>query len=262
MPVDIVLYRQVQLKNRHIITIGHGHRFICPPLVQFPPHPPLSSRLSRQRVKMLVTPTVTFLSLTLNLGVLLLFHGSDPNLVTTKQHLQRSIQTIESAAAETWSGITVHYNDVLAPPPTSSTSSFSLVDRDEWVYRGCAVRILRSLGGPVSHSPCTPSSSSSVSPSPSPFPVSSSSLPSASASTSVSTATELRFYTPLPLTCSISNAPFVVDHVEYPRETLGFVKIDFPCFWSLALCILVSSVTHAWSKVARSSQFLPSSSPL
>jgi len=197
---------------------------------------------------MLVTPTIAFLSLVFNFGTLLLLHGSDPNFVTTRRNLQSSIQTIEFAATETWSAIAVHYNDILSPPPASS--SFPLVDRAEWIYRSCAVRILRSLDGSVSRSSCTPSPASSL------F----SSLPLPSASISITT--DLTLYAPLPPTCSISDAPFVLDHVEHPWETLAFMETNFPRFWPLALCILVASAICIWFKVVRSSQFFIPDSPL
>ena len=234
--------------NRHTVTIDHSHGFIYQPPVHFPPHPSLSPRLSRQRAKMLVTPVFAFLSLAFNFGALLLLHGSDPNFVTTRRNLQSSIQTIELAATETWSAIAVHYKNILSPPPASS--SFSLVGHVEWIYRGCAVRILRSLDGSVSNPSCALSPSSSL--------VSSPSL----SSTPLSITTDLTLYTPLPPTCSISNAPFVVDHVEHPWETLGFMEINFPRFWLVALCILVSSAVYIWFKVVRSSQFFISDSLL
>ena len=196
---------------------------------------------------MLVTPAITFTSLAFNFGALLLLHGNDLNLVTTRRNLQSSIRTIEFAATETWSAIAVHYNDILSPPPasSSSSSSFSLVDRAEWIYRSCAVRIVRSLDGSASQSSCTLPPSSSI--------VSSHSLSSSFAS--ITSSTELILYTPLPPVCSISDAPFVVDHVEYPWETLGFMEINFPRFWPLALCILVCSAVCIRFKVVRSSRF-------
>ena len=198
---------------------------------------------------MLVTPAIAFLSLAFNFGTLLLLHGNDPNFVTTRRNLQSSIQTIELAAAETWSAIAVHYNDILSPPPVSSSSpSFSLVDRAEWIYRSCAVRILRSLDGSVSHFSCTPS----------PSLVSSPSLSAAS----LFTTTDLTLYTALPPTCSISNAPFVVDYIEHPWKKPGFMETNLPRLWPLALSILVSSAIYIRFKVVRSFQFFISDSLL
>jgi len=201
---------------------------------------------------MLVTPAIAFLSLAFNFGALLLLRGADPNFVTTRRNLQSSIQTIELAATETWSAIAVHYNDILSPPPASPSSSpFTLVDRAEWIYRSCAVRILRSLDGSFSHSPRTPSSSL--------FPSSSTSV---SVSASLPSTSDLSLYTPLPPTCSISNAPFVVDHFEHPWGTPGFMEVNFPRFWPLALCILVTLVICIRFKVVRSSKFFISDSLL
>jgi len=209
---------------------------------------------------MLVTPAFTFLSLAFNLGTLLLLYGSDPHLVTTKRNLQRSIQTIGSAATESWTNIAMHYRDILSPP-ASSASLFSSVDRAEWIYRSCAVRILGSLDGSVSHpsrtsSPSPPFSLSPVSP-----PFSPSTLSPTSLSTRISNeitlyiriSTEIALYIPSHPTCSIFNAPFIVDYAEHPWETPAFVKTNLPRLWSLVLCVLVSSVNCVWFKAVRSS---------
>ncbi|KAF9643057.1 hypothetical protein BDM02DRAFT_3123884 [Thelephora ganbajun] len=183
---------------------------------------------------MLVTPSFTFLSLVFNLGTLLLLHGSDPNLVTTKRNLQRSIQTIGSAATEGWNNIAMHYRDILSAPPASS-GSFPFVGRAEWIYRGCAVRIIRFLDGPAPHSSHTSSSSHS------------------STSLSIPVSTDITVYTSFPPTCSIYTAPFVVDWAEHPWEAPRFTEMRFPCFWSLVPCILVSSVTCIWFKARKPS---------
>ncbi|KAF9642689.1 hypothetical protein BDM02DRAFT_3192822, partial [Thelephora ganbajun] len=187
---------------------------------------------------MLVTPSFTFLSLVFNLGTLLLLHGSDPNLVTTKRNLQRSIQTIGSAATEGWSNIAMHYRDILSAPPASS-GSFPFADRAEWIYRGCAVRIIQFLDGPAPHSSHTSSSSPS--------------FPSTSTSLSIPVSTDTMVYASFPPTCSIYNAPFVVDYAEHPWEAPRFMETRFPCFWSLVLSILVSSVTCIWFKARKPS---------
>jgi hypothetical protein len=241
----------------------------------------------------LVTPAFTFLSLVFNLGTLLLFHGGDPNFVTTKWNLQRSIQTIESMATEGWSTIATYYRDLFSPLSASSASSCSFIDRAEWIYRSYAVRILRSLDGSVSHSSRTQS-----------LPLSSLALPSAplSISTDIAlypstditldnfdisfytsadivpytptdiiphtstdiilyTSTDIILYTPLPPTSSISNAPFVVDYVEHPWETPGVIEMNFPRFWSIVLYILVSLATYVWFEVVRSPLVFSSNSP-
>ena len=240
--------------NSNTVTmsqLGHGHWFIYRLLVHFPPHLSLSSRLSRQRAKMLITPAFSLLSLAFNFGVLLLLHGSDPNFVTTKRNLQRSVRTIESTATEGWGAIAVHYRDIFSSPPTSSASSFPFVDRAEWIYRSCAVRILYSLDGLTSRSPRTST--------PTPTP----SLSPASFSTSISIpiSTAITLYNPHPPACSIYNAPFVVDYAEHPWRTPGIIETNFPRFRSLLLCILASSVICVWCKAAHSSLSFSSNLP-
>ena len=218
---------------------------------------------------MLFTSAFTFLSLVFNLGAVLLLHGSDPNLVTAKRNLQRSIQTIESVATESWATIAVHYKDIFSPPPTSS---FSLVDRAERIYRGCAVRILHSLAGSVSPSPRP------FSPSPSPLlsisapaptsisafiptstsahiPASISTPISPSISTSISAVipTDIILYAPILPTCSIHKAPFIVDHVEHPWKLSEFFETNFPYIRQFVLALLVCSVTYAWLRIVCSS---------
>ena len=197
---------------------------------------------------MLVTPAFTFLSLAFNIGTLLLLHGSDPNLVTTKQNLRRSIQTIGSAATESWKSIAMHYEDILSPPAFSA-SSFSSVDRAEWIYRSCAVRILGSLDGSVSHSSRTSPPSLPLSPFPASPSFSSPALTSTSLTTRISN--DITLYVPSPPACSISNAPFVVDYAEHPWETPGFVEMYLSRLWSLVLCVLVYSVNCALFEVVR-----------
>ena len=248
---------------------------------------------------MLVTPAFTFLSLAFNFGTILLLHGSDPNFVTTKRNFQRSIQTIELAATDSWSSIATRYKDIFYPPSVSPASSFSFVDRAEWIYRSSAVRILRSLDGSTSHSSRTPSSSRTFSFSPTslPIPISTDitlyiptstditlpiptstditlpiptstdivlSTPASSDITlSVPTSTDITLYIPVPPTCSISNAPFVVDYVEHPWETPGFIEMNLPRFWSLVLCVLIFSVNCVWPEVVHKlSLFSSSRSPL
>lgn len=189
---------------------------------------------------MLVTLAFTYLSLALNFGVLLLLHGSDPNLVTTKRNLQRSIQTIGSAATESWSTIAAHYQEIFSLSPASSASPPPFVDRAQRVYRGCAIRILRSFDGSVSQSSRTPTPT-----------------PSLYTSIPTSASTDIVLYTPLPPTCSPSNAPFVVDYAEHPWTTPGFVEVNLPRFWSLFLGILVSLVICVWFKVVLQLLFPP-----
>lgn len=192
---------------------------------------------------MLVTPALTFFSLALNFGALMLWHGCDPDLVMTKRNLRMSIQTIESAATESWGTIVGHYKDIISPPPASSASSVPFVDHAEWVYRRCAVRVIHSLGGSVSHS------SRTFSPTPAPT----LNLPSTVTSLSIPISTDITLHTPLPPACFPSDAPFVVEYVEHPWEAPGFVEVNFPRFWPLAFCILVSWVICVWFKVVRPS---------
>ena len=193
---------------------------------------------------MLVTPVFTLFSLALNLGTLLLLNGSDPNFVTTRRNLRACIQTIESAAMKSWSEFAKNYEDIVSPLPTSSTPSFYLADHAEWIYRGCAIRILGFLDSSVSHSPRTPSP-----------PFASPTLSSAPISTDVI------IYVPLLPSCPISSAPFVVDHAEHPWATPGVVEVNFPDIWSFVLCVLVSFVTHVWLKVVHSLLIFSPDSP-
>ena len=196
---------------------------------------------------MLFTPAVAYLSLVFNFGALLFFHGSNSNLVTTQQNFQRSIQTIELTAKKSWSNIAAQYEGIFFPP--ASSTSFSFVDRAEWIYRSCAVRILCSLDGSAPHSSHT-STPSSLPPSFSPLTI---------PSTPVST--DIILYIFVPPTCLVSSAPFVVDYVEYAWKTPGFVEVNFHRLWLSVLCILVCLVNCVWLKVVCLSLVYLSSSP-
>ena len=208
---------------------------------------------------MLFTPTLTYLSLAFNFGALLLLHESDPNLVTTRRNIQRSVRTIESAATESWTTITMHYNGILSSL-ASSASSVSFVGRAERIYRSCVVRILVSLDSSISHSlrtsklsPSFPLSLVPLSPSSlSLTPPSHSSPALSSTSLSARINDEIALYIPFHPVCSIFNAPFVVDYVEHPWDTPGLVRMNPSRLWPLFLCVLVPLVNYIWIKVVRS----------
>ena len=94
---------------------------------------------------MLFTPAFTYLSLAVDVGTLLLLRGSDPNLVTTRRNLKRSIRTIELAAKKSRSNAATQYEDIVSLPLAFSATPVSFVDHAEWTYRGRIVRILHSL---------------------------------------------------------------------------------------------------------------------
>ena len=262
--------------NSNTVTVSRfcdSHRFIYQPLVRFPPYLSLSSRLPRRRAKMLFTPAFTYLSLAFNLGTLLLLHGSDPNLATTKQNVKRSIQTIELAAMKSWNNIATHYEAIVSPPPASSSPSF--VNRAEWIYRGCVVRIIHSLNGSICHPSRTPSASlPSLPPSASlPSLPPSASLPSLppsaslpsfplssspvllSTSLSIRTPTELIPYIPSPRVCLISNAPFVIFYYVQPWQILGFMETHSSHVRIFVFYILVALANYVSLKVGNS--FIP-----
>ena len=208
---------------------------------------------------MLFAPALTYLSLAFNLGTLLLLHGSDPNLAVTKQNVKRSIQTIELAAMNSWANIAAQYEAIVSPPPTFPPSSLSFMNRAEWIYRGCVVRIVHSLNGSICHSSRIPSSSLPTLPSS--LPTLSPSSPPALFSTSLSirTPTEITLYIPSPRVCLISDAPFVIYYDVPAWDISGIAETYSSHVRILAFYILVAVVNYVLLKVGAS--FIPGHLP-